>query len=75
MSDERITLKHELTALLGKHSEENTSCTPDFILAEYLIMCLSAFNESVRLRSLWYMSDDSLRSRHKGYGEKPDESK
>lgn len=44
----------DLLALLNRHSKENDSNTPDFILADYLIGCLKTFNESVRKRELWY---------------------
>lgn len=49
----------ELMSLLNRHSKENESNTPDFILAEYLIGCLKAFNESVNNRQIWYKSDNS----------------
>ena len=35
-------------------SKENGSDTPDFILAEYLIDCLAAFDKAVRTRDQWY---------------------
>ncbi len=44
----------ELRALINRHSRENGSNTPDFILAEYLNDCLKAFDGAVRGRSLWY---------------------
>jgi len=44
----------ELEQLINKHSLENGSDTPDFILAEYLMKCLEAFNAITRLRSQWY---------------------
>lgn len=47
-------LQSELQALLNRHSAENRSNTPDFILAEYLMMCLAAFNYAVRYRASWY---------------------
>jgi len=37
----------ELTSLLNRHSRENGSGTPDFILAEYLWGCLTHFNSRV----------------------------
>lgn len=36
----------ELTRLINKCSLENTSDTPDFILAEYLKDCLVAFDKT-----------------------------
>ena len=44
----------ELTSLLNRHSKENGSGTPDFILAEYLIGCLAHFNAAVNRREAWY---------------------
>lgn len=34
----------ELTALINKHSLENTSNTPDLVLADFLMDCLRAFD-------------------------------
>lgn len=47
----------ELLALINKHSMENTSNTPDWILAQYLIECLSAFDGATQLRESWYGRD------------------
>lgn len=44
----------ELSVLLNKYSKENTSNTPDFILAEYMISCLEAFNVASNRRGRWY---------------------
>jgi hypothetical protein len=44
----------ELERLLNRHSMENGSNTPDFILAEYLRNCLSAFNQASTHRERWY---------------------
>ena len=44
----------ELGVLLNKHSEENDSNTPDFILAKYLMWCLQNFNEAIKAREKWY---------------------
>lgn len=44
----------ELEGLLNKYSKENTSNTPDFILADYLLAALDAFNNAVNHRSSWY---------------------
>ena len=44
----------ELTSLLNRHSKENGSGTPDFILAEYLWGCLAHFNSAVNRREVWY---------------------
>lgn len=44
----------ELRTLINRHSKENGSNTPDFILAEYLNDCLRAFDKTVVLRERWY---------------------
>lgn len=44
----------ELAALINRHSKENASETPDYILAEYLMGCLKAWNFAVASREDWY---------------------
>ena len=46
--------KRDLQALLNRHSRENESNTPDFVLAQYLQDCLRAFDSAVRFRGHWY---------------------
>lgn len=46
----------ELTSLLNRHSVENGSDTPDYILARYLMGCLDTFERAVRQRDSWYQS-------------------
>ena len=43
----------ELADLINKHSLENPSNTPDFILAQYLADCLDAFNVATNQRDGW----------------------
>jgi len=45
-----MTLEREITSVLNKHSVENESDTPDFILAEYLCGCLRLYNEAIKQR-------------------------
>jgi hypothetical protein len=52
------TFLQELTSLINRHSMENDSDTPDFILAEYLLNCLNTYNQAVNTRDLWYTSAD-----------------
>ena len=40
----------DLRKLINRHSKENGSDTPDFILAEYLNNCLDNFNNTIRKR-------------------------
>ncbi len=44
----------ELKHLINRYSQENGSNTPDFVLAEYLNDCLSAFDKAVNTREKWY---------------------
>lgn len=48
------TFAEELERMLNRHSQENESGTPDFILAEYMLSCLDAFNKAVQDRESWY---------------------
>jgi hypothetical protein len=49
-----MTLQEELAHVLNKHSAENGSGTPDFILAGFVTGALRAFDESVAAREKWY---------------------
>jgi hypothetical protein len=50
--DDKFT--KELRYLINKHSKENNSDTPDFILAKYLKKSLDLFDEIIFLREDWY---------------------
>ena len=58
----------ELASLLNRHSQENASDTPDFILAKYLTDCLEAWNRATVRRTAWYEPP----RRECGTGENPD---
>jgi len=45
-----MTFQKELEQLINKHSIENGSDTPDFILAEYMMGCLKAYGRAVKAR-------------------------
>jgi len=47
----------QLSDLLNRHSKENASNTPDFILAQYLVACLAAWNTATQQRETWYGRD------------------
>lgn len=47
-------LLSDLTALLNLHCLEGESDSPDFILAEYLIDSLDAYNAAAKKREAWY---------------------
>ena len=46
--------ERDLEQLLNRHSMENDSSTPDFVLARYLVECLGAWNAAVGDRERWY---------------------
>jgi hypothetical protein len=46
--------RKELESLINRHSMENGSDTPDFILAEYLTRCLENFDATTKRRDGWY---------------------
>lgn len=48
-----IGVEEEIREVLNRHSAESVSGTPDFILAQYLIDCLKAYNEAVSARAQW----------------------
>lgn len=45
--------RKELEELLNKNSMENNSNTSDFILAEFLVECLKAFDNATNKRTEW----------------------
>lgn len=47
----------QLRSIINRHSMENTSNTPDFILATYLCNCMDSFNAAVNQRSDRYRKD------------------
>lgn len=53
MQNRRGEFGRELESLINKHCQENESDTPDFILANYLRDCLSAFNAATKRRETW----------------------
>lgn len=48
------SFKDDLEAFLNERSRENESNTPDYILAQYMISCLVAFETAVADRDEWY---------------------
>ena len=49
-----MSLAIEIRSVLNKFSVENESDTPDWILADYLLKCLDAFNHATVERDLFY---------------------
>jgi hypothetical protein len=54
LNEPMTEFEKELECLINKHSKENGSNTPDFILAKYLNNCLEAYNHAVQFREKWY---------------------
>jgi len=50
----KLSLLKELSVTLNRACAENESNTSDFILAEYLLGCLEAYNKAVKKRDEWY---------------------
>lgn len=49
-----MSLQNEIACVLNLFSAENGSDTPDFLLAEYLLDCLAAYDKAVKARDKWY---------------------
>jgi len=49
-----MSFEKELEMLINKHSKENESDTPDFILVQYLKGCLANYVKTVKARDKWY---------------------
>lgn len=54
VGDDRPLFRKELEAVINRHSMENGSNSPDFILAQYLADCLIAFDKAVMHREAWH---------------------
>lgn len=50
-------LEHALAHALNRFSAENPSNTPDWLLAQFLLGCLAAWNTAVQQRETWYGRD------------------
>lgn len=51
-------LSKDLEDVLNKHSIDSKTNTPDFILAEYLINCLTAYNAMIISKTLFLKDTD-----------------
>lgn len=52
--EEKLPLEKAIERLCNCYCLENESNTPDFILAEYIIAALQAYNRAVNAREKWY---------------------
>lgn len=56
------SFREDLQTVINRHSQENGSNTPDFVLANYLCHCLVAFDVAVNARENWYKGSDRASS-------------
>ena len=52
--EQKTKLIQDFATAINKVSAENNSNTPDFILANYLVMCLENFDHITNMRNDWY---------------------
>lgn len=50
------SFRKQIENLINTNCIEDASNTPDFVLAEYLIDCLRAFDNATNKRELWYQN-------------------
>ncbi len=50
----KTELEKKLSGLINSESRENDSNTPDFLLAEFMMNCLDAFEIASNKREEWY---------------------
>jgi hypothetical protein len=60
MSTDNKSLYQEVREAVNKHSAEDGSGTPDFIIAQYLLACLNAFDTATNQRKAWYKSMENI---------------
>ncbi len=53
-----MALREDIEQAINRANAESGSDTPDFILAEYLMNCLHAFDSAVARREKWYGRGD-----------------
>lgn len=52
-----MAFRKELEQLINKHSKENSSNIPDFILIDYLNNCLINFDNTLNARKKWWFTN------------------
>lgn len=50
----KTELEKKLASLINDESRENDSNTPDYILAEFMMSCLDAFELASNRREVWF---------------------
>lgn len=64
MSEEKSNayrLRDQLSEILNRNSRENASNTPDYILADFMLACLAAFETEVKRRDAWHGREEDVR--------------
>ena len=62
MKDEKYEeFLRELSSVINKHSVENRSDTPDFMLAEFMAGCLNVYENTIRNRGDWFGSGKKIK--------------
>ena len=54
------SLLSDIAAVLNRHSRENASNTPDFILAGVMVSALTAYEQASNHRERWYSASVSV---------------
>lgn len=75
MSEPTPDLARELTRVLNIHCCENESNTPDYILADYMLACLKAYEIAMKARASWYGRMDEPGRGSQPYPRLPDNIK
>ncbi len=52
-------LSRDIAQVLNRHSAENGSNTPDFILSDFLLGCLATYDSTQARRERWYGRTDA----------------
>ena len=56
----RPTFRESLTQLINQYSKENSSNTPDYLLANFLIGCMDTFDLTVSRRDEWFGRENKI---------------
>lgn len=62
---ERPTFAQELVSLINRHSIENISNTPDWILCDYILGCLRAYDMAIHYREEYHGRPGTIGVTHK----------
>ena len=54
-----MSLESEIKGAINRASRELVSGSPDFILAEYLMDCLTAYEKALQRTAKWYMPKEA----------------